>query len=226
MTKQLSFHDHRLRTGRGGPRKGAGRKRSSRPVIHHIRRERFARTKPALVTVRVLEGVRSLREKRLIAELKQTFAAACDRSGFRLIHYSIQNDHVHLIVEADDQRALGRGMNAVSARIARAVNRIQQRQGRVLAGRYHARLLESPRQVRNALRYVLSNFRKHARQSGRCQPQATFDDASSARHFEGWTNGRRTPPRNVEVAPAATWLLRVGWQRHGRINPHEVPGPA
>ncbi len=92
---------------------------------------------------------------------------ACERDDFRLVHYSLQGNHAHLIVEANDADALGRGMKAVGARLARAVNQIFDRSGPVLADRYHARVLRTPREVRNAIAYVLLNARRHAERAGR-----------------------------------------------------------
>ena len=97
---------------------------------------------------------------KLVNELERSWAKACDRGTFRLAHYSIQANHVHLIVEAKDADALGRGMNALGARLARAVNRVFSRRGPVLKDRYHHVVLKTPTQVRNALRYVLLNAKR------------------------------------------------------------------
>jgi len=113
------------------------------------------------------DDVPSLRTVRVVREVERAFAAAGDRKGFRLVHYSLQGNHAHLIVEADDERALGRGMKAIGARLARAVNRVFRRSGPVLADRYHVRALRTPREVRNALAYVLLNARRHAAKAGR-----------------------------------------------------------
>ncbi len=128
----------------------------------HVSRAPFARTLPAHVTVRIRKDLPSLRTVKLVRALERSFAAGCERPGFRLVHYSLQGNHAHLIVEAHDREALGRGMKAVGIRLARAVNRIAGRKGRVLADRYHLRLLPTPREVRSALRYVLLNARRHA----------------------------------------------------------------
>ena len=214
-------------TGRGGPRKGAGRKPSRRPIVHHVRRDRFVGATPALVTVRVLDDVPSLRRVAFVELLKESFARDNERPGFRLVHYSVQRDHLHLMVEADDQKALGRGMKALCTRIVWAVKHGFGRSGRALAGRYHVRLLRTPRQVRNALRYVLLNSRKHWRKRTGETPEPRLDPCSSGRWFDGWKGGlrgSRDGPR--DVAEARTWLLRVGWRRHGPIDPADVPGAA
>jgi len=93
------------------------------------------------VTLKVRTDVPSLRTVRLVREIERSFSIACDRDDFRLTHYSLQGNHAHLIVEADDERALGRGMKAIGSRLARAVNRIFGRSGPVLADRYHVHVV-------------------------------------------------------------------------------------
>jgi hypothetical protein len=125
--------------------------------------------------------------------------------------------------EADDAARLGRGMKALGARLARAVNRAFGRRGAVLRDRYHMRILRTPREVRNALAYVLLNVRKHRAQRGLATP-ASVDPASSGRWFEGWGDAT-LPARDPPVtANARSWLLAVGWLRWGRIRLAEVPG--
>ena len=91
---------------------------------------------PAHVTLRLRADLPSLRTLRVVREIERTFAAGCARPDFRLVHYSLQGNHAHLIVEAHDRDALGRGMMAIGARLARAINRVAERSGRVLADRY------------------------------------------------------------------------------------------
>jgi REP element-mobilizing transposase RayT len=120
----------------------------------------------------------------LVRELERSFAAACERGRFRLTHYSIQNDHVHLIVEAVSKSDLASSMKSIGARIARAVNRIFARRGPVLADRFHLHVLRTPREVRNALAYVLLNARRHLTKRGHRPPaHAEVDPASSGRWF-------------------------------------------
>jgi REP element-mobilizing transposase RayT len=182
----------------------------------------------------VRKGVPSLRTQRLVHEVRRTLALACERGEFRVAHYSIQRDHVHMIVEAHGREALARGMKSIAARLARAVNRVFSRSGPVLDGRFHHRVLRTPRQVRNALAYVLLNARRHfAKRSGGKRPPVRLDAASSARWFDGWKQAwkaRLMPPDEAsssapcEVAAPHTWLLRFGWRRHGLVDPREVPG--
>ncbi len=177
------------------------------------------------MTLRVRDGVPSLRKKRLIRVLERSFAEGCDRGDFRLTHYSILGNHAHLIVESKDRDALGRGMKSLTRRLTHAVNRAFGRRGPVLADRYHLRILRTPLEVRRALAYVLLNARRHGR--GRRPGAAPIDPASSGRWFDGWR--REVAPSGAgppAVARPRSWLLRVGWRRHGLVDPAEVPGAA
>jgi hypothetical protein len=141
------------------------------------------------------------------------------------VHYSIQTNHLHMIVEAASTRDLASGMKSLGSRLARTVNRVFRRRGPVLADRFHLHVLRTPREVRNAVAYVLLNARRHAAKLGRrLLPAARIDPASSGRWFGGW----RVPLQPAGDAPAVagprTWLLRVGWLRAGRIHPGETPG--
>ena len=180
---------------------------------------------PCHVTVRVRKGIPSLRSRRFCREFRRTLRASCERGSFRVAHYSIQRDHVHLIVEAAGKQALGSGMKSISSRLAFAVQRAFRRSGRVLDGRYHVHVLRSPREVRHALAYVLLNARKHWRERHGAAPPVRLDEASSGRWFDGWKARRAEAPREPEVAAPRGWLLRIGWRRHGLIDPAELPGP-
>jgi REP element-mobilizing transposase RayT len=189
------------------------------------------------VTLRVRPGVPSLRGGALVREWRRSLAEASERGSFRVTHYSLQGDHAHLIVEAHGKEALACGMKSIGARLARAVNRVARRSGSVLDGRYHHRSLRSPREVRRALAYVLLNARRHLAKSRGLSRSATahLDGASSARWFDGWRREAASRVREAredagsaqpEVARPRTWLLRVGWRRHGLVDPAEVPGGA
>ena len=213
--------DLRLRyCGWGGRREGAGRKPGPNPCIPHLRRETFAERHPVHVTLKVRKGIPSLRVMRLVRELERSFADACERRDFRLVDYSIQRDHAHLIVEARGPEALGRGMKSIGTRFARTVNRVFKRRGAVLADRYHMRPLRTPREVRAALRYVLLNAGKHGRKL-----KERIDRASSGRWFDGWRGSPRPSAEPRSVALSRSWLLSRGWRRHGLLDPGEVPGP-
>lgn len=182
------------------------------------------------MTVRVRPDVPSLRSVALVREFQRSLAEACERGEFRVNHYSLQGDHAHLLVEAKGKAALAAGMKSIGARLARAVNRVFGRSGPVLDGRYHHRVLRTPREVRNALVYVLTNARRHLQKAGRrvSAAAALLDPASSARWFDGWRLQVASPVQHArgdpEVARPRTWLLRIGWRRHGLVDPSGAPG--
>jgi REP element-mobilizing transposase RayT len=226
--QQLTLDHPRYHSGRGGPRMGAGRPRGRRPRVLHRRREWLAARIPLHVTIRLRSGLPTLRQPRFVRAFRVSLSQACVRHGFRVVHYSIQRDHVHLLIEAQDNTALACGMKSVGARIGKLVNRLFGRSGPVLDGRYHRRALGTPLEVRRALCYVLLNHRHHTAQRRGARPNASYppDTASSGRWFDGWSVATAPPdPRDVrDVAPARTWLLRTGWRRHRLIDPAEVPG--
>lgn len=191
---------------RGGWRPGAGRKRTSH-TVPHVRREP-ARNGVFHVTARLRRGLPSLRSRSVVAKIEASFRRGCARDDFRLVHYSLQRDHVHLIVEAVDSRVLGRGVRGLLIRIARAANVVWRRRGAVIADRYHHHCLRTPSEVRNAIGYVLRNARKHLGELVR-----GLDPASSARWF--WGQAQDAPA----VALPRFWLLRAGWRRGGSIDP-------
>ena len=215
----------------GGKREGSGRKAGPPNGIKHETRKDFSAAHPCHVTLKVLRGIPSLRKRRIVRAIEASFAEACERGDFRLLQYSIQRNHAHLIVEADDRFALANGMKSIAARFARAVNRALGRSGRVLKERFHLHVLGTPREVRNALAYVLLNARKHGlgRAHGTGNRRVALDPASSGRWFEGWRGSpdRATPERlhaEPVVARAGTWMLRVGWRVLGLLDPRAVPG--
>ena len=168
------------------------------------------------VTLRA--GLRLLRTQRVARTLLSALRDS-NRDWFRIVHYSVQETHVHLIVEAEDTKTLASGVRGLMVRVARRVNRLLQRQGRFWADRWHGRDLEGPRQVRNALVYVLQNHKKHAN-------TAALDPLSSAAWFDGFATTIPSGFRGVGppcVAAAKTWLLKSGWRRRGLIRLSEAP---
>ncbi len=171
-------------------------------------------------------SVRNLRTAKLYAVLYQVFCVTCDLGLFRIVHYSVLRNHLHFVIEAANRDALTRGMQRVGIRIALRLNKAMGRKsGRVVGDRYHERHLETPRQVRHALGYVLNNFRKHLwkDEQRRCEP-TWIDPFSSAQFFDGWKDRRPSEtPRAGPVAPARTWLLTVGWRKSGLLACDFVP---
>ena len=213
---------------------GAGRPPvPGRRQVPHRRRSLHRAAHPVHVTLRTV--CRSLRSQFVFPSVRAAISAAnrANPGRFRVVHFSVQGDHLHLIVEASEHAGLVEGLRGLSIRIARRVNQLLSRRGRFFADRWHGRGLESPRAVRHALVYVLANFRKH-----RCDRGRQFDPYSSALYFDDFielpqgapfhTEPRQAPralapPSNPVVLPARTWLLSFGWKRHGKLSVWERP---
>ncbi len=169
------------------------------------------------MTLRARAGLVSLRSKRVFRTLRDCFRASSS-AVFRVVQFSVQADHVHLLVEAEDRAALSSGARGLVIRSALAINRVCQRSGGLWADRYHARELGTPREVRNALVYVLMNHKKHG-----LADRGNIDPCSSAPWFDGF----RVPLAATTDPPVTsvprTWLATVGWRRRGLIDPTESP---
>src|SRR5438309_1829783 len=184
---------------RGGRRPGAGRKpKGPRPMVSHAARPRFGKPMPVLVTLRLKNDVWNLRSARCLRRLKTCFAKSLGRFGLRLIEFSVQGNHLHLIVEADGNESLSRGMQGLAVRIAKSLNRLMKRAGRLFADHYHSRLLKTPTELVRAIAYVLGNAARHFGTRG-------VDAFSSA--------GLSLAERATFLAEPASWLLRWGWKR-------------
>jgi REP element-mobilizing transposase RayT len=214
----------------GGKRKNAGRKRAgARPRVQHRARPEIRARTPVHVTLRLLPEIGRLRRRDQYRAIRQALARTAHDPRCRICQYSIQGNHLHLIVEPDGKAGLRHGMIAFKTSCARRLNGVVGRTGRVFADRYHASYLTSRAQVRRALAYVLNNWRRHGEH--RAHPDWHTDPFSSADFFDGWTDheARRpwwlAPEDTPPVADARFWLLTTGWRRYGAIATREVPGP-
>ncbi len=212
--------------GHGGKRAGAGRKRSGpRARVAHVTRPPTAFRFPVHVTTRMREGVARLRNFELCKVLQRAFVHGCKRDAFRICQFSIQGNHIHMICEAKDARSLAAGVQAWAVRVARGLNRVLGREGRVFDDRYHCEVIKTPRQMRVALCYVMLNARRHGERIAR--RWHGMDPFSSGWWFDGWRDDGwqrgLSPPTEPPVAPAGSWLLSVGWRRYGLLDLDEVP---
>lgn len=201
---------------RGRPKKqGAG--------VAHLRREVNPRH-PLHVTLRMKPHVWQLRSQRCYRVLERVFFVAAARVDARVAHFSVQHNHVHLVLEARDGEALARAMQAMTIRMAKGLNKLMDRKGAVFADRYHSRLLRTPTEVRRVLVYVLCNARKHLARFEHKFSVAWIDPYSSSAWFEGWTTCPPKPSGPAPVATATTWLLSTGWRERGGgpINANEI----
>lgn len=181
----------------GGARRGAGRKRlAPRPRVVHRERPRLDRSHPLHVTIRLRTDVPPLRTRPAMRTIVRVLREARGRFGLRVIQFAVLGDHLHFIVEANGRESLSRGMRGLGTRLAIHLNRLFARRGSLFADRCHARPLATPLEVRRGLCYALQNFRKH----------------------------EDRPKPDLGTLRPRTWLLAIGWRRHGPIGVDEVPG--
>ena len=206
----------------GGRREGAGRRKSKCSGVSHAKREELAESEPLHVTMKLKEGLPNLREKENFLFVVQKLQEG-QKDGFRIVHFSVQQNHVHLIVEAAGKDALHGGMRGLAVRLGKGLKRLWKLEDSVFADRYHARVLGTPTEVRNTLRYVLNNHLRHNPGARRGQP----DPKSSSALFDGWKEveaavleGELRP-----IVAARSYLIRKGWKlAGGKLSLFEVPG--
>jgi REP element-mobilizing transposase RayT len=215
---QLTFQKT---SGWGGKRKGSGRKNLS-GTVNHMARPKINLKAPANITLKLKKGLPNLRTKGLLKEFNTCIKKAREH-GLYVIHFSLLTDHIHMIIEADGNNALGSGMRSLAGRFAKIIQKRVIEKGAVFKGRYHLRLLKTPTEVKNALEYVLLNHSKHIKSIEQLDP------FSSAKHFKGWKKllGHRFANiiqieveflkedegcENILSSPQS-WLCKSGWER-------------
>jgi hypothetical protein len=186
---------------RGGRRPGSGRPRTRPhpgligPGVPHLRREYFEARLPVSVKVRMQPSVGRLSAQRRIQEIESALREAKDRGGMRIVHYAISDKELRLIVEADGAGALARGMQGVSVRIARRLNRLDERRGPVFVDRFAAKALLTVDDAAEAARELFAHARAEA------------ESLSSAR----WLGAAL--PDDAPTGPARTRLLQSALSR-------------
>jgi REP element-mobilizing transposase RayT len=221
----------------GGKRRGAGRKpRGARAGSAHQARPEVKPYHALHVVLRVVPAVGSLRRRRMYKAMREATIVAAMRERIRIVHISLQRTHIHLLVEAEDQQALARGMQGFEISAARNINTAlgdthRRRRGRVFADRYHLEVITSPTRARHALSYVLNNFRKHGEDREGLASTWLVDPFSSGIAFPDWQELAdkhvmwpiRATYDPLIVRRPQSWLLREGWKRCGPISAHDIP---
>ena len=220
----------------GGKRKGAGRKQvKARKSQPHRTRRAITAAQPTHVTLRIADDFSRLRRRDMYRAIRKALAVVLARTDFRVVHASVQANHIHLVIEAASKLALARGMQGFQISCAKRLNQAEtKRYGRTRKGpafpdRYHAEVITTPRHARHTLCYVLNNWRKHKEDRSSVTKTWILDPYSSAVQFPGWAERSQWDvPANYESLPVVSpqsWLLREGWKKHGAISVFEMPGP-
>ena len=200
-----------------------------KPPASHVKREPFVKGRALHVTLRTLPAAKNLRRMDAYRAVRIGARVVLARSGFRLVHFSIQSNHIHLIVEADSRVDLSNGVRAFSISVAKSLNAKLGRRGPVFADRNHAKAITKPTQMRNALQYVLTNWLHH--RPAHHEIMEEVDPYSSGADFLGWTELRSTGQferddgfERVPLATPRLWLTCEGWKRGGEVSVFTVRG--
>jgi REP element-mobilizing transposase RayT len=214
--KQLEF---KKVNGWGGKRKGAGRKNRS-TTVNHMAREKVDFKKPLLITLKLKKGLKSFRTRKMKAKFEEC-GRESKKFGLHILQFSLLRDHIHVVIEAKNNKALSKGMKSLGGRMGKALRAEIGGKGPVFNGRYHLRLLNNPTQTKNAIAYVLLNQSNHEKDIPK------IDFYSSAMHFSEWKAlvGRKwstkfaagIEPRPLPdyLSPPNSWLAKEGWKRAG-----------
>src|SRR6185503_14810781 len=223
---------------RGGKRKRAGRKpKGARAGAPHKKRPDIRPNQALHVVMRVVSAVGNLRRRSLYKAMRDATITAGLRERFRIVHISLQRNHVHMLAEADTNLALAHGMQGFQISAARNINtalgvdKYRRRRGPVFADRYHLEVITSPTRAHRALSYVLNNWRKHREDREGLARTWLVDPFSSGILFPDWKELEdkhvmwpiRDTYEPLFVRRPASWLLREGWKLIGPISARDVP---
>jgi REP element-mobilizing transposase RayT len=173
----------------------------------------------AHVTMKLLPGLPNLRTQVVLRECLDIFRTAKRRFGCHLQHFCILSNHVHFVIHARDSASATRAMQGLAIRIAKRLNKIWKRRGKVFADRFFLRpLVMRPAQIRRALVYVLQNARKH----GIPLPSGMIDRYSSGRWFDGWKGWQFGEDPDPPISDPDDDAFKL-WRRLGGIGLDEVP---
>ena len=140
--------------------KRAGRKPIHDKGIRHIQRERFERESSFHITIKVRQEKSDLQNKMILKALHRAIMKARYKS-LKVIHYTLEFNHIHLLVEAYNQEQLSNCMQSFGVTLAKMINKVKFKKGRVYKHRYHLRRLSSVMELKNVLKYIFNNGIKH-----------------------------------------------------------------
>ena len=206
---------------RGGARRGSGPKRKSpRKKVRHAKREHIEGPSICHVTLCIESGIPNLRKPAIFRVIEGVFRSKKRCKSFQLVHFSVQRNHFHLVVEVDSNEDLATGMQGLKVSLARQLNTHLGRSGSFFADRYHAVLVKKVLQTKNVMRYVFTNAKKH----GITIPEGELDPYTSAHYFRGWSEVRATPvDKDAPIMPPRSCLLAEPALFYGFVSVYAEP---
>ncbi len=209
----------------GGARKGSGRKKKLKGKQNHLARPEISGKHPLHINVKIQKNLPNLRTKKLFNIVKKAILRARLR-GFRINHFAVLKNHIHLIAEGKDKKQMGKAMQAFTLSLAKSINRTCKRKGKVFVDRYHLHILKTPLEVKNALKYVFKNAAKHYslenifdpyssliafKEKERLLGQAGFIIPKILSSFDEIYHHLQSIIHIID--PARSWLLKTGWTK-------------
>jgi REP element-mobilizing transposase RayT len=223
MKKQLELFGNR-----GGKRKGAGRKKVHKDLLPHTKRPPISIHHPLHVVIKLRQGVKTLRKKDCYTIFRDSVKKAKD-FGINIVHFSVQSNHIHLIIESKSRLALSRGMKSLTIRLAKGINNVHGTFGKLFKDRYYLHVLKTPTEVKEALVYVFKNTAKAIKSKNLFDPFSSIlifkdkntllkgeliDDSIISQEKLEWFRGELIRI----LGPPISFLLSEGWKRSKRLR--------
>ena len=197
------------------------RKRRRGSGVPHDRREDMKGW--VHVCIKLQRCLPSLRRASEFELLEERFRLVKERFGCKLRQFSVQSDHIHLVIETETTSDLSRYMQGLQIRFAKALNKLWRRTGRVFADRFYASLCHSLQKLRATIRYVLNNGQRH----GAWDPLTNRPDPYSSGPWyvrwrgKAWSRYREPEHRWPVVHPNG---LDCCYHHYPIADPGETPG--
>lgn len=188
--KQLKFDLYKGK--HGGRRPGSGRKRIHSKGVAHRSREKVLSRTPVHVNFKYNTYIK----KKFCLKLLKRAIVNGRKFGLKVTQFSLQHNHIHLIIEAESNEILTAGMRSITITFAKGLQK-----GKVQIERYHLHVLKTLREVRNAVKYVMFNSQKH--EKGTCVDEFSFVCKKQVKEFVKETGSW------LRVARFSDWLPDV-----------------
>lgn len=196
--------------------KGAGRPAIHDKSIRHVERERIEKLTSLHLTIKVRENKAGIKNKSVLKILHQAIKRA-RLKNLKVIHYTLEYNHIHLLVEAYGHKNLHQGMQSFGISLAKQINRLKSLKGAVYKHRYHLRKLSSARELKNVLHYIFNNGIHHSRTSSLLDP---YNSLPACLHL----NNLYGPlAKRIEADIEKSWFLsRLRTELYNVLDPGKV----
>ena len=124
------------------PKRGRGRPKKADAGVPHLARPSVSARRKLEVTWGVVTGFPNLDTPGLVQVIEDAVEVASGRFGLSVISCGVKRDEIEVVCSAHNKKALARGLQGLSIRAAKGLNRALGRRGRVFADRYAIRAVD------------------------------------------------------------------------------------